>query len=337
MQKLISIVIPVYNTLAYLEEAINSVLIQSDFIKDIIIINDGSTDKSGELLGKKYGKNQLVEILHTENFGQGHARNIGIEKAKGEFIYCFDSDDILVPGLFENFYSHLEKEKEIELFCFSGDSFLDKNFDKKLVKNQSLFKEDTYKRKTTTLLPSGEEAFNFLIKNRAFFPGPPFYIFKKSICIKNNIQFEEIRYEDEEFTTKLFLNSGKTFITKDVFFRRRVRVGSTMQIRRNFKDIEGYLRNIESLEILISKSNLLEETKSLLLTRIHNFLKLIIIIKVVDKIKLSKFQKKILDKSIKPYLCTNNDLRIFYYRYPIEHQIRNIKSKFLDFIKFISK
>ncbi|BBQ34466.1 hypothetical protein WP2W18E06_15880 [Klebsiella pneumoniae] len=104
----VSIIIPVYNVSSYLEEAINSVLEQISKNDEIIIVNDGSTDDSGEKIDCLYSNHPNVIIIHTTNYGLGGARNNGLKHATKEFVYYFDSDDILSPGLIESFYGFVE-------------------------------------------------------------------------------------------------------------------------------------------------------------------------------------------------------------------------------------
>ena len=103
MNPRISVVIPIYNTRSYLQEAVDSIIQQKEFLHEIIIVDDGSNDGSGDLLEKLYGDNEFIKIHHTENKGQGHARNLGTDFAKGDYIYYFDSDDISAPNLFKRF------------------------------------------------------------------------------------------------------------------------------------------------------------------------------------------------------------------------------------------
>lgn len=329
MKSSISVIIPVYNTKEFLKPAIDSVLEQKQFIKEIIIINDGSTDGSGEYLEKYYGSNSVIKIIHTDNFGQGNARNIGIEKSSGNYIYCFDSDDILIKGIFEKFLSVLNDNPELEIFCFSGESFLDKNFSKNNVQNKNLLKDNAYKRNFNKSFSSGEEAYAFLIYNNSYYPGPPLYIFKKSILNDNNIKFQVIRYEDEEFTTNLFLHAGTVLTTKTVYFRRRIRSESTMQKQKDFNDIIGYLENIKSIEKLKKNSQLQKPTKILLDKRVINFVKKIITIKTAHNIKMSQNQKEVLNQTIKPIMKNNKELLIFKYEYPFRFKLNKIKSKFI--------
>jgi len=329
MNRLISVIIPIYNTKAYLVDAIDSLLVQKNFIKEIILINDGSTDGTKELIDKEYKDNPLFIIVHSENNGQGVARNIGIEKASGEYIYFFDSDDILLPGLFENFIETYNSYPDIELFCFSGESFLDNNYPLEEVDNPNILSKKAYKRKIEKFCKNGEEAFIILSNEKSFFPGPPLYIFKKSVLIEKNIMFIPTRYEDEEFTPKLFLSAGPTYISNKVFFRRRIRRGSTMQKQRNFDDIWGYIKTIETLIKLLISKKIKPQTKKLLNKRIENFVKTIIIIKTAYKISLTKEQKSIIKKFLEPIFKKNKELLIFSYKFPIEYRLRKYKSKIL--------
>jgi len=165
------------------------------------------------------------------------------------------------------------------------------------------------------------------METKSFYPGPPLYIFKKSILIENRVRFSSIRYEDEEFSPKLFLYAGKTYISKEVYFKRRVRPGSTMQINRNFDDIFGYIKNIESLNNIKSKLKLKSETRKLLDKRIINFVREIIIAKSTNKIIMNSEQKKILWHSIKPFIFSDKSMLIFYYTYPLEYKLRKIKKE----------
>lgn len=92
MEKTISVIIPCYNYAQYLDEAIQSVLDQSDMPDEIIVVSDGAIDNSVEV-AKKYP----VKIIEKENGGLSSARNAGVKASKSNFCMSFDSDDILRP------------------------------------------------------------------------------------------------------------------------------------------------------------------------------------------------------------------------------------------------
>lgn len=103
----LSYIMPVYNGSKFLERAINSILSQPCDDYELIIINDGSKDNSMEIIKKCcYGKDN-VTIIDISNSGVGHARNLGIEKAKGKYLLFIDQDDLI----FKNKYNSELVEK----------------------------------------------------------------------------------------------------------------------------------------------------------------------------------------------------------------------------------
>lgn len=97
----ISIIVPIYNTERYLPRCIDSLLGQSFQDFEVLLIDDGSRDRSGEICDEYTIKDKRVRAFHQENQGVSVARNVGIENALGEWIYFPDSDDVLMPGAFE--------------------------------------------------------------------------------------------------------------------------------------------------------------------------------------------------------------------------------------------
>lgn len=98
MAELISIVIPVYNMADSLEAAVRSILAQEYTPKEIILVDDGSQDRSLNICRQFEQSHPEVKVIHTENRGSGPARNIGIAHATGRYIYFPDADDQLEPG-----------------------------------------------------------------------------------------------------------------------------------------------------------------------------------------------------------------------------------------------
>lgn len=92
---LVSIIVPVYNAENYLHNCIASVLKQSYTYWELILVDDGSTDRSGDICDKFSKSNEKITVIHKENAGVSSARNTGIENAKGEYISFLDADDTL--------------------------------------------------------------------------------------------------------------------------------------------------------------------------------------------------------------------------------------------------
>lgn len=109
---IISVIIPVYNTSLYLAECIESMIAQTIFEKmEIILINDGSTDNSGEICEEYSNNYQNIRVIHQENKGVSVARNTGLKFVKGNYIYFCDSDDTVEHNLLEVLLNNIIENK----------------------------------------------------------------------------------------------------------------------------------------------------------------------------------------------------------------------------------
>lgn len=110
---LISVVMPVYNAEKYLDEAIQSILTQTYNNFEFIIINDGSTDKSLEIIEKYKNQDERIILISRENKGLIYSLNEGINKSKGKYIARMDADDISLPERFQKQIIFMEANSEI--------------------------------------------------------------------------------------------------------------------------------------------------------------------------------------------------------------------------------
>jgi len=116
---LISIIIPVYNSEEYIERCLNSVIAQSYKNWECIIVDDGSTDKSFDILESWSKRDFRFKVLHQANAGAGMARNAGIEQAKGEYLVFVDSDDMIASDYLERLSHHNEDIVFIDIDAIS--------------------------------------------------------------------------------------------------------------------------------------------------------------------------------------------------------------------------
>ena len=98
---MLSVIIPVYNVEPYLEKCLDSVLKQTYKDMEILIIDDGSTDRSGAISDEYAAKDSRIRVFHTENRGLSAARNLGLDNAVGGYIGFVDSDDWIEPDMYE--------------------------------------------------------------------------------------------------------------------------------------------------------------------------------------------------------------------------------------------
>lgn len=117
MNKLVSIIIPVYNVEKYLLECLDSVIAQTYSNIEIFLINDGSTDNSGKICDEYAQKDSRVKVIHKENGGVSSARNVGLDLTQGEYITFIDSDDFVDKTYIEKMYDALEKSNADLVFC----------------------------------------------------------------------------------------------------------------------------------------------------------------------------------------------------------------------------
>ena len=121
--ELISVIVPVYNVESYVAECIESIQNQTYMNLEIILVNDGSTDNSGDICDQYATYDERIKVIHKENAGVSAARNTGIEAANGDYIAFVDSDDYIAPNMYEDMLRIL---KENDLDILECTAFRDK-------------------------------------------------------------------------------------------------------------------------------------------------------------------------------------------------------------------
>jgi len=116
MKDLISVIVPIYNVEAYLDECIESICNQTYDKLEIIMIDDGSTDKSGVIADKWELADKRCKVFHKNNEGLSAARNEGIKKAKGNYLVFIDSDDLIEKNMIERLYEEAVQE-QVDMVC----------------------------------------------------------------------------------------------------------------------------------------------------------------------------------------------------------------------------
>lgn len=186
----ISVIIPVYNSSTYLRKCLDSVVNQTLKDIEIIVINDGSTDDSKNIIEEYLCKYKNIIFIDQENKGIGKTRNIGIKKATGEYITFVDSDDYIKENMLEEYYKYAKKHN----FDLVIGSYIKKINNKEIIFENNKFKTENVKTTPQIL---------YLIEY-----GPWAKLYKREMLINNNIYFDEKRkYEDMPFVSKALLKS----------------------------------------------------------------------------------------------------------------------------------
>lgn len=233
INKLLSVIIPVYNAEKYIDKCLESILNSSYINLEIICINDASTDKSLEVL-RKYGKidKRLIIINKEENSGPQETRAKGYEIAKGEYITNIDSDDWIEKDTFEKSIKMLEREKlDVVLY----DSYF--------------WWSEQDKRKINKIAIGnkigGKEAFIESLDWSIAGMG----IFRKNILLAS-LDVDVLYNGDEVITRNIFLNSKKIGIGEGKYFYRMHQESLTKSDKNESKRIEVILSNCLIIEMI---------------------------------------------------------------------------------------
>jgi len=233
----VSIIVPVYNSEIHLRACINSLLDQSLDDYEIILVNDGSTDASSEIIEEYANNNKNIIVIHKPNGGASSARNEGIKVATGEYILFVDSDDLLLPNAAETLYKLISKANaDIAMFRMRKISI-----DGKIAEEELLFEpnsEFSGQEIITRLCPLFLEgnALNEVCKN----------MYKTDFIKKNKLEFpqNQIIGEDLLFNLKAFSRAHKVIYTGEIcyqYVRHRGSITSSEMNIGEFKNLYSEL------------------------------------------------------------------------------------------------
>ena len=277
----ITVIIPVYNVESYLSECIESVLNQDFDNKQILIINDGSTDGSAKIIEEYKKNNTYIKVVETKNRGLSMARNLGIELALGDFILFLDSDDYLLPNTLTKCIEAIEKYNT-DIVLFSGEIV---NLSKEANKFPTLYYSRPLELVNKPL--QSQYLFEKLVLLKKYIPQACLYMFKKDKF--KHLEFHPgILFEDNLFTTKLLLHSSNTYAVciPDQFYMRRIRAGSITNQAMTSHHLSSYCIVVE--ELLKIKAERLEAST---LKALDIFIQKIIVGCIETNRKLNKAQK----------------------------------------------
>lgn len=218
-QDLVSIIVPVYNVEQYLKDCLDSILQQSYPNIEIIIINDGSTDGSKEVV-IPFLSDKRVKYIEQENKGLSGARNTGLKSALGKYIVFVDSDDYIEKNMLKEVV-FLMKRYGLDLVRFNGISFVEEI--------NETFKEGNYdfSHRLEENKLYKEESLD--LNRRTFSSSVCLYITTRELISNNQLVFyENVLHEDELFTAQVFLHTKRMMYKNASYYHRRYRSNSIM-------------------------------------------------------------------------------------------------------------
>ncbi len=215
----ISIIVPVYNVEKYLEQCIESIINQTYQDIEIICVNDGSIDSSGEILKKYQRKDKRIVIINKNNGGLSSARNEGIKVASGEYLIFVDSDDWIETDSCEKLMNYIRSNKDVQVIFYNFrfcTNKITKDFSYPL--NKELRNKVKFEKVINSVLLLNYNAWN--------------KIFKTEFIKDNNIFFntEYNLSEDLLFSIELFAKNPNIMFTDDIIYNYRIRKDSLSRI-----------------------------------------------------------------------------------------------------------
>lgn len=247
----ISVIVPIYNVEKQLQRCLESILKQEESNLEIILVNDGSPDNSGEI-AKEYASRYPDKVLYfeKENGGLSDARNFGIKQATGKYLAFVDSDDYITENLFKDLTPYMEENYDMVKFKISvvneDGSVVNKNY------------SPIFEKK------SGEEAFDILYKTDVMTEVAWGYIYKREFFVNNNFEFAKGLYHEDFGLIPLVLIKASKVASTDVFGYNYVQTKTSItrgneQLR--YKRAEDLLKHYDYMLEKIEEYNISKITK----------------------------------------------------------------------------
>lgn len=211
MKDMISVVVPVYNMGDSLEKCVNSILAQEEAEFEVILVDDGSTDDSWQRCEKLMARDERVQAYHTENRGSGPARNYGMDKARGRYVYFPDADDTLVPLALKTMLASVQKNGA-DVLVF-GYQVLDENGQVRRKKTYP----DFYRDGDQVRMDYGDYAG---LKTKFGIQGAPWNkMFDLQVIRQHGISYPPLRrHQDEGFIARYMAHAGRVQFIQDVLY-----------------------------------------------------------------------------------------------------------------------
>ena len=236
---MVSVIVPVYNVSEYIEECLDSILKQTFHDFEVICVDDGSPDNSGDICEEYAGRDARIRVVHKFNGGLSSARNSGADFATGEYFYFLDSDDMITENALEVMFSTMKKDS-LDVLFFDAITFFES---KTLEASQKVFKNNYSNRMPATGVLTGVDLFDRFLQTDAFRSPVQLSVVKKDFYESNNIScYPGILHEDNLYTFQVLMIAERAMYINKELYKRRVRDDSIMTAKKTFRNFYGYFK-----------------------------------------------------------------------------------------------
>ncbi len=266
MKKLISVIVPVYNVEKYLPRCIESILRQTYPYFELILVNDGSPDKSGKICDKYAKKDERIKVIHKENGGVSSARNAGLDCACGEYISFIDSDDWIREDYLEKLLAPM-LQYDVQMVFGGMESRDIERVPLKTKMEEELIDIHMW----------GVKKLREFFFKKDTLSGPVCKLFLKSCLNENGLRFNEriALNEDAIFLLEYWSMVNKIYIINDCLYYYNKMVGTSSTHRVHPNQLECRKKLFDAFQIYIAHVQINEiEKQSLLLDyKVKTFVK----------------------------------------------------------------
>jgi glycosyltransferase involved in cell wall biosynthesis len=226
MRPKVSIIVPIYNVEPYIHRCIDSILSQTLSNIEIILVNDGSTDRCGIIADEYASKDSRVQVVHKKNEGQSSARNAGLELSRGEYIGFIDADDWIDSKMFEGLFKAAEDSQADITVCGRLVYSEEGNLEGRVEPPEKIF----------DFTKIGLEEY---VLDSFLFPHTPSVcnkLYKRNIIEINRLRFEDTKSvgsEDTLFNYSALCHTKRLCSISQLYYKGTARIGSTARTYKN--------------------------------------------------------------------------------------------------------
>lgn len=222
---LLSIILPIYNVSKYLDDCMKSIIGKNEDLVEILLIDDGSTDDSGELADSYSICNKNVKTYHKKNGGLSDARNYGLMRARGEYVFFLDSDDFVKDEMIDILLAVLSTKK-LEILLWDADIY--DQYGIKMEVDSSYYHHISVEE---SILCTGQKIIERQLACRNDYVTTVWLgLYNRDFLINNNFWFEKgLLHEDEMWTQKVLIEAKKVMYINSDLYCYRMRENSIMR------------------------------------------------------------------------------------------------------------
>lgn len=239
----VSVIVPVYNTETWLEECLDSIIRQTLHEIEIICVNDGSTDRSLEILEAMADADDRIRIICQENRGLSEARNTGVRAASGDYLYFMDSDDVLYPDALETCVENMI-QRNLEFICFNMGAFGE---EPETAKFAGRFNFNYFKRTLDDeKVYNGRELFAELKQKKTYIAPAQSCMLRRNAFLEHELWFHPgILHEDEPWMFAVLMSMTRCGCINRILNQYRIRNNSITQSTVSFAHVYGLFAGIQ--------------------------------------------------------------------------------------------